>query len=103
MLMVESLENCLSEARSCAEHAQHLLLQPATSDGHDWLALAGSIVQADLFLKQAQELDPSVRLALLDTVLAELRDVTANFTKPEFLSATGPARRDNPLLFKPRR
>ena len=91
------------EARRCAARAQWLLLQPATLDPFDWLALACSIVDADKFLQQAQELDPSIRLPLLEAVLEELRDVTANFTRPDFLSATGGIRRDHPKLFKPRR
>jgi hypothetical protein len=91
------------QARRAAERAQRLLAQPATLDCYDWGLAATLIVEADDALKRAQEQDPAITLPLLDKVVEELRDVTSNFTKPAFLRATKPERRQRPNLFTPRR
>lgn len=89
------------QAYGAAERAQRLLAQPATLDVYDWSLVASLIVEADDALKRAQELDVSITLPLLDTVVEELRDVTSNFTSAAFLSATKPERRQKPSLFAP--
>ncbi len=93
----------LQVARDCAEQAESLLMQPASFDSYDWSLLVGEIVEADRLLRSAREADPAASLPLLDTVLEDLRDVTANFTRPEFLAATKADRRGNPKLFEPKR
>jgi hypothetical protein len=83
------------QAYSAAERAHGLLAQPAILDAYDWSLVASLIVEADDALKRAQEHDATATLPLLDAVLKELRHVTSNFTKPEFVRATKLERRRN--------
>jgi len=86
-----------------AERAHLLLVQPATLDSYDWLLVATLVVEAHGALKNAQDADPAVCLPILDTVIEELREATANFADADFLRATRSARRHKPSLFAPLR
>ncbi len=65
----------------------------------DWLLLACNIGEADLAFQEARRRNPSLEFPLLETVIEELYEMSAGFTDPEFLRATGPARRRNRKLF----
>jgi len=90
-------------AALAAERAHLLLVQPATLDSYDWLLVATLVVEAHGALKNAQDADPAVCLPILDTVVEEFREATANFSDADFLRATKSARRHNPSLFPPLR
>ena len=90
----------LEEAERWLEVAHRIL---DTGSGHDsdtWLHLASIAGEADLAVQEERRRNPTFELPLLETVVAELRQATANFTDLEFLRSTGPARRRNPKLFK---
>jgi hypothetical protein len=93
----------LERANLAAERAHRMLELPATLDSYAWGLIASLIVEAANEIERAQADDPTIRLPLLDTVVEELRDVTAKFTSAAFLAATKPARRQQPGLFTPRR
>jgi len=101
--LMDEAERHRDQAIRAAARAQGLLAQPATLDSYDWLLLATLIVEADDALKTAQRHDPTIHLPILGAVVEELREVTSNFSRPDFLAATKPARRQNPILFDPRR
>ena len=93
----------LEQARDDAESAEALIMRPANFRTEEWLLAVTDIVSADEHLRRAREIDPTASLPLLDQVLEDLRDLTDNFTKPEFFAATKAGRRGNPKLFEPRR
>jgi len=92
----------LLEARRSAEWAHDLMTSPAGFDSYDWGVVIDRIVGAAEALQAARELDPTVELPLLEEAIEELRDITANFTKAEFLDSTRAHRRHRPELFVPR-
>ena len=65
-----------------------------------WDSVASDLVEADLALESAKKLNPRLELPLLEEVVEELREVTANFTRPAFIRATKPPRRQRPHLFR---
>jgi hypothetical protein len=67
------------------------------------LLVATLVVEAHGALKNARDTDATVCLPILDTVIEELREATANFADADFLRATRSARRHNPSLFAPLR
>lgn len=92
----------LLEAQRCAEWAHDLMMSPAGFDSYDWGVVTSRIVGAAEALRSARKLDPTVALPLLDEAIEELRDISANFTRPEFLDSTRASRRQSPELFVPR-
>jgi len=62
-------------------------------DWDDWLILAEMIPEAESAVREAQAADPDARFDLLDTVMAEFREATANFTNVDFLRSTRNIRR----------
>jgi hypothetical protein len=90
----------LAEFENGLKQVQHILSNGRPSDGaEEWLLVTTIIGEADLALQEARGSNPTVELPLLDAVVAELYEMTAGFTDPEFLRATKPARRQNPRLF----
>jgi hypothetical protein len=100
---MDEAESHRKRAALAAERAHLLLVQPATLDSYDWLLVATLVIEAYGALKNARDADPVVRLPILDTVIEELREATANFSDADFLRATRSARRHNPSLFAPLR
>ena len=100
---VEASDGHQEQARRAADRAHRLMSQPATLDSYSWGLVAALLVEADEAFSRAQELNPSITLPLLDAVLEELRDITSDFTKPDFIKATRAARRQRPSLFTSRR
>jgi hypothetical protein len=98
----EKLETYLDDARRDAERVKELLASPATLDAYDWGLVASLLVSADTALAAARTLDPNATLQVFDDAVEELRDASSNFTKPAFIAATKPPRRQRPALFTPR-
>jgi hypothetical protein len=88
----------LEEAESALRRARHILAQPSSYDPEEWMLLATLVGEADLAIRQ-DPLATTTLTALLDAVIAELRDVTSDFTDPAFLSGSRAARRRNKGLF----
>jgi len=75
------------------------MAQPASLDSYDWLLVATLVVQADKAFETAKQSNPAVELPVLDAIVEELRGATDNFTDPDSVRATKPARRQRPALF----
>ena len=94
---------CRREAQRGAEAARRLMEQPAGLDGHDWGLIVAHLAAADEALLAARKLDPTIDMPLLNEAIEELVEITANFTRSDFLNSTRAARRNRPGLFVPRR
>jgi len=75
------------------------LAHPDNLKPEEWLLLATLVGEADLLVREEQRVNPAVEVPLLNEVVGELREATANFTEPRFLRASRAARRKNQELF----
>ncbi|HEX8535035.1 MAG TPA: hypothetical protein VF662_12780 [Allosphingosinicella sp.] len=89
----------LADAEGDLKQAQDILRHGSPSDGETWLLLATLVGEADLAFQAAKRRNPYLTFPLLDDVVEEFREMTAGFTDPVFLRATGAARRRNRALF----
>lgn len=94
------MEDAAFEAEQILARVEQLLAQPATLDSYDWLLVATLLGEADDLLQRTDGGSSTERSPRLGSVLEELRDATCNFTNPQFLRVTRPARRRNPHLFR---
>jgi uncharacterized membrane protein YozB (DUF420 family) len=88
----------LEEAERALNQAQHILAHPHSYQPEEWMLLATLVGEADLAIQQNPSADPQLK-ALLAHVVADLQEVTNNFTLPAFLSGSRAARRRNKDLF----
>ena len=83
------------------ERAIQILSVPEPREPEEWMLVATLIGEADLVLRRSAHCDPSLA-PLLARAVADLRDVTRNFTDADFLRSSRAARRRNPELFDSR-
>jgi hypothetical protein len=88
----------LEEAESALRQAQRILAHPHRYQPEEWMLIATLIGEADLAIRQDPMATPKLK-RLLEEVIAEMRDVTSNFTDPAFLRASRAGRRRNKDLF----
>ena len=90
----------LADAERSLKQAQQVMSSGRPGDdAEEWLLLATLIGEADLDFQQARQRNPGLTFPLLETVVAELYEMTAGFTDPVFLRMTRAARRRNRALF----
>jgi hypothetical protein len=89
----------LAEAERYLEQARRILMHPVNLDADEWVLLATLVGEADHVVREEQRWNPQLQLPLLDEVIDDFRELTADFTNAAFLSATRAARRRNPPLF----
>ena len=90
----------LAKLEPALRQAQHIISFGRPGDGaEEWLLVAGLIADADLAFQEARRRNPRLEFPLLEAVIADLYEITAGFTDPEFLRQTRAARRANPRLF----
>jgi hypothetical protein len=90
----------LADAERSLKQAQHVMSSGRLGDdAEEWLLVATLIGEADLDFQKARQGNPALTFPLLETVVAELYEMTAGFTDPVFLRMTRAARRRNPALF----
>ena len=82
----------LTQVRRSLDQAKRLLDGAGRYDAAEWMLLATLVGDADLIVRGDPQIDPDLR-AVMDRVVLDLREVTSNFTSPEFLLATAAARR----------
>ena len=93
----------LEKAERDLERARQILTHPVHNyQPEEWMLLATLVGEADLTVREEREANPALDIPLLDEVIADLREVTRDFTDSAFLSSTGAARRHNPQLFSGR-
>ena len=91
----------LAKAERSLTQAQRIMRHGRPSDdAEEWLLLATLVGEADLTFQATRQRNPSLTFPLLETVVAELYEMTAGFTDPVFLRMTRAARRRNPALFR---
>ena len=90
----------LEQAEYWLAVAHRILDTGSDFDSYTWSYLATIAGEADLTLQQERGRNPTFELPLLETVVAELREASANFTDREFLRSTRGERRRYPKLFK---
>jgi hypothetical protein len=88
----------LKEAERALRQAQRILAHPGGYAPEEWMLLATLVGEADLAIRQDPLATPTLTV-LLEEVIAELREVTNDFTDPAFLSGSRAARRRNKNLF----
>lgn len=82
------------------KQAQQILQSGRRSfQGEEWILLASIVGEADLVIQKARRRDPTLEFPLLETVVAELREVTSDFTYPVFVRSTRATRRRYRSLF----
>jgi hypothetical protein len=91
----------LEKVRNSLDQAKRILVVSGQYEADEWMLLATLIGDADLILREEEDSHPELR-DLLGDVVQELKDVTRNFTAPEFLRSTRAARRRNRELFSVR-
>ncbi|HEY6814566.1 MAG TPA: hypothetical protein VI168_03405 [Croceibacterium sp.] len=89
----------LTEAEKQLLHVRHWLTCGSDLNGHEWLMLAQTISDADLIVREFQQLRPDYQMPLLNELIATLSEATRNFTNPDFVRSTTPVRRQNKRLF----
>jgi hypothetical protein len=92
----------MAKARRDLEQALHVMAGGGSYQAEEWMLLATLVGEADLALRAAPAEEAAPLLPLLDRATTELRDITDGFSRAEYLSATGAARRRNPALLNPR-
>ena len=86
------------EAERALRQAQRILSHPSGYEPEEWMLLATLVGEADLAIRLDPLATPTLK-ALLEDVVAELREATSDFTNRAFLSSTRAARRANKDLF----
>jgi hypothetical protein len=90
----------LARAERALKQARQAMGSGRPGDGaEEWLLLATLVGEADLDFQRARQHNPALTFPLLETVVAELYEMTAGFTDPVFLRMTRAARRRNRGLF----
>ena len=92
-------ENLADAERALKQARQVMQTGRPRDDAEEWLLLATLIGEADLAFRRAREPNPALTFPLLETVVAELYEMTGGFTDPVFLRMTRAARRRNRALF----
>jgi hypothetical protein len=89
----------LTEVRCSLDQAKRILDGTGRYVAEEWMLLATLVGDADLVLRGDRQAEPEL-LRALDEVVKDLKEVTSNFTSPDFLKASASARRRNPELFR---
>ena len=101
MRLRHSLDMKLEEAERDLIQAQRILAHPHRYQPEKWMLLATLVGEADLTIRQEALASPHLK-ALLEEVVADFREVTNDFTNPDFLRGSRAARRRNKELFSGR-
>jgi len=88
----------LKEAERALHQAQRILAHADGYEPEEWMLLATLVGEADLAIRRKPVVSPGLK-ALLEEVVADLRQVTNGFTNPAFLHGSRAARRRNKELF----
>ena len=86
------------EAERSLRQAQRILSHGSRFQPEEWMLLATLVGEADLAIRGEPRASQGLK-ALLDEVVADLREVTKDFTDPAFLRGSRAARRRNKALF----
>jgi hypothetical protein len=88
----------LEEAKRALAQAQDILAHPYGFQPEEWMLLATLVGEADLAIRGKPVADANLQ-ELREKVIRDFREVTNGFTNPDFLNASGAARRRNKELF----
>ena len=85
----------LTAAERDLEQAAQILAHPVNYHPEEWMLLSTLVGEADLIVREEQRANADLRVPLLQEVVKEFREITANFTDSTFLRASRAARRRN--------